>query len=1039
MHGPAFLAHRASVVLAVAAVGILNLAAVDGNAPQPAAGEAVRPRPAVKSPVAVEAAAAALATAAGLEVTLFAAEPLLASPSDIDVDARGRVWVCEVLNYRGLRNTRKEGDRILVLEDTDGDGKADRQTVFYQGPEVDSALGICVIGEGPGRRAIVSCSPHVWVFHDDDGDLKADRKEALFTKTGMLQHDHGVHAVTVGPDGRWYFNCGNEGTAVHDVGGRPIRDRFGNEVRRSDVFRQGMVFRCLPDGSDFEVLGHNFRNPYETAVDSFGSLWQSDNDDDGNRATRINWVMEYGNYGFTDERTGAGWQVRRENLEREVFERHWHQNDPGVVPNLLATGAGAPCGMCVYEGSLLPERFHGALIHCEAGGNLLRAYHVSPSGAGYAVTVETVVDGSADKWFRPSDVCVAPDGSLIAADWYDPGVGGHRMADSGRGRIHRVAPAGVAWRVPPADFATLAGCVAALASPNPCTRATALERLAREPGAEAALATAFEQAGDRRHKARLAWAAGMQTDAAERWISRLAATADESLRIIALRMARLTRGDVLGLVEKLAGDQSAAVRRECAIALRGQEGERADRAWAALADRHAAGDRWSLEALGIGADGVHGMGNPGPWDGRLAAWLAIEGRDRTAPTAREIIWRSRAAGSATLIGERILAPDTTAEESAACLRALDFQDPKQVGNVLPRLVTNLDGTDEKSRAVLGRLVLRLPPAAVADPAVADRIAAAASAAAGSEQFIAIVRRFGLARQFRGDLIAMASAEGQKDQLVADAADAAVAAGADGIRAAVATGDQAAARLLVALGIRGAPEAVGVLKDVIADAAAAPEMKVAAVRGLGRSPTGARELIRLAGAGGLPGALPQVAVHVIGSCPWADVRQAAAAVLPLPKTKGGEPMPAVAELVNRRGNANVGKEVFVGVGRCATCHVVDGAGKAVGPDLSGIGAKLSRSAIFEAILAPSAGISHGYEQFLAVLEDGRTLPGLVISRTPEQIVMRGADGIDVTLPATDIEELRRQPLSLMPADLAAALSVQELVDLVTWLETLKTTR
>ncbi|MFM8804663.1 MAG: PVC-type heme-binding CxxCH protein, partial [Planctomycetia bacterium] len=306
-----------------------------------------------------------------LTATLFAAEPLLSSPSDIDVDARGRVWVCEVLNYRGKKETRAEGDRILVLEDTDGDGRADRQTVFHQGRDIDSALGICVIGEGPGRKVIVSCAPDVFIFHDDDGDLKADRKESLFTKTGVPQHDHSVHAFVVGPDGRWYFNFGNTGKSVHDRDGNPVQDRFGQVVNDSGKpYRQGMVFRCKPDGSDFEVLGHNFRNNYEVAVDSFGTLWQSDNDDDGNKGVRINWVMEHGNYGFVDELTGAGWRAPRTNLEAEVPQQHWHLNDPGVVPNLLMTGGGSPCGICVYEGGLLPARFRGSLVHCDPGPNV---------------------------------------------------------------------------------------------------------------------------------------------------------------------------------------------------------------------------------------------------------------------------------------------------------------------------------------------------------------------------------------------------------------------------------------------------------------------------------------------------------------------------------------------------------------------------------------------------------------------------------------------------------------------------------------------
>jgi putative membrane-bound dehydrogenase-like protein len=1031
---------RATILLVAAVlIGILPLVPAAGNAPEPAAGEAVRPRPAVRSPVAAEAAVATLATAPGLEATLFAAEPMLSSPSSIDVDARGRVWVCEVLNYRAKKDSRPEGDRILVLEDADGDGRADRQVVFYQGPEVDSALGVCVIGEGPGRRVIVSCSPDVWVFHDDDGDLKADRKQPLFTKTGARQHDHGVHAFTVGPDGRWYFNCGNEGSGVCDAGGRPVSDRFGNEVRRGSVYRQGMVYRCLPDGSDVEVLGHNFRNNYEAAVDSFGMLWQSDNDDDGNKATRVNWVMEYGNYGYTDERNGAAWQAPRPNMEREIPDRHWHQNDPGVVPNLFVNGAGAPCGICVYEGSLLPERFHGAVVLCEAGRSQLLAYHVRPSGAGYAAVAETLVDGSADRWFRPSDVCVAPDGSLIVADWYDPGVGGHRMTDSQMGRVYRLAPAAAAWRVPAADFATVAGCVAALASPNLCTRATALERLAREPDAEAAVGEAFETATDPRHKARLAWAAGMLPGAAERWVGRLAAAADEPLRIIALRIARLTRGDVIGLVERLSRDQSAAVRRECSIALRGLEGERADRAWAVLASRHTAGDRWSLEAIGIGADGVHGSGRAGLWDGRLAALLTLTGADRTTPAVREIVWRSRAAASASMIGDRMLAADTPAAEAVALLRALDFQDPKQVAAVLPRLVMHLQGTEEKIRAVLPGLVMRLDPAQAADPTVADGIAAAVKAVAGTDEFISIVRRFGLEQRYCDDLVALAAAEGQMPQLAADAADAAVKGSEERVKAAMMRGDLAANRLLAAIGIRGSAAAIAILKGVIADTAAASETRAAAVRGLCRSRHGAQDLIALARQGGLGGPLSQVAVLAISGCPWPDVREAAAAVLPMPKAKGGGDLPPVSDLLRRKGNWAAGKAVFNGAASCAKCHVVDGAGKAVGPDLSGIGAKLSRQALYEAVLAPSAGISHGYETFLAVLEDGRTLPGLVVSKTPEEVVIRGADGIDSTFPAAEIEELRQQPLSLMPADIAATLSAQELVDLVAWLETLRTTR
>ena len=92
-----------------------------------------------------------------------------------------------------------------------------------------------------------------------------------------------------------------------------------------------------------------------------------------------------------------------------------------------------------------------------------------------------------------------------------------------------------------------------------------------------------------------------------------------------------------------------------------------------------------------------------------------------------------------------------------------------------------------------------------------------------------------------------------------------------------------------------------------------------------------------------------------------------------------------------------------------------------------------------MLAPSAAISHSYETYTAIMEDGRSVTGLLVSQSPDQVVIRGADSIDVTLPAGQVEELVKQPVSLMPADLATTLSAEELVDVVAWMETLRATQ
>src|SRR4029077_5839465 len=291
-------------------------------------------------------------------------------------------------------------------------------------------------------------------------------------KTGNAQHDHSSHSFVFGPDGRLYWNFGNTGGAVHDKDGKDVVDLAGNVVNdKGKPYRQGMVFRCETDGSNFEVLGWNFRNNYEVTIDSFGTLWQSDNDDDGNRGVRINYVMEYGNFGYVDEMTGAGWATKRTNMETEIPLRHWHLNDPGVVPNLLQTYQGSPTGICVYEGTLLPKVFHNQMIHCDAGPSIVRAYPVTPDGAGYKASIVNILDGNKkNNWFRPADVCTAPDGSIFVTDWYDPGVGGHGQRDLDRGRIFRVAPPGTKYVTPSFDFTTAAGSVKALENPNLAVR-----------------------------------------------------------------------------------------------------------------------------------------------------------------------------------------------------------------------------------------------------------------------------------------------------------------------------------------------------------------------------------------------------------------------------------------------------------------------------------------------------------------------------------------------------------------------------------------
>jgi putative membrane-bound dehydrogenase-like protein len=604
-----------------------------------------------------------LEVAEGLQVTLSASEPELRSLTNLDVDDRGRVWVCDVMNYRRNLGSRPEGDRILILEDTTGDGVMDSVKTFYQGRDIDSAMGICVLG----NQVIVTASPTVWRFTDEDGDDLPDRKEAMFTETGQPQHDHSGHSFLFGPDGKLYWNFGNTGGQVKDAKGETVVDIHGRAVvDNGQPLFGGMPFRCDLDGSNFEVLAHNFRNNWETTVDSFGSLWQSDNDDDGNRGTRINFVIEQGNYGYRDELTGAGWRDDRITLEEEIPLRHWHLNDPGVVPNMLQTGAGSPSGICMYEGRLLPRRFWDQVIHCDPGPNVVRAYPATPDGAGYRATIEPLVTGTVDKWFRPADVCVAPDGSLFVTDWYDPGVGGHRQGDVDRGRLFRIAPPGTKYEVPKFDYSTAQGAARALRNPNLAVRYKAWMALhAMGRAAEDALLVLYNDTNPR-IRARALWLLGKIEGRGQHYVDLALQDDNSDIRITSIRLARQLGMTPSVACGSAADDPSAAVRRELAVSIRYDSSDSMPKIWAELAQAYDGKDRWYLETLGLSSD----LRATECYD----AWLAAVDGNWNTDRGRDIVWRVRAPKAAHAMVEIISDPKLELHETNRYFRSLEYHD-----------------------------------------------------------------------------------------------------------------------------------------------------------------------------------------------------------------------------------------------------------------------------------------------------------------------------------------------------------------------------
>ncbi|MFD2571417.1 PVC-type heme-binding CxxCH protein [Spirosoma soli] len=966
-----------------------------------------------------------LNVAPGLEATLFAAEPMLTNPTDIDVDAKGRVWVCEAYNYRPAVNgnpTRKEGDRIVILEDQNGDGKADNTKVFYQGPDIESPLGIWV----QGNKVIVSDSPNVWVLTDENGDDKADKKELLFTGIGGEQHDHGMHTFVFGPDGKWYFNFGNEGGQLLDKDRNPVVDVATGKPINKQNFKQGMVFRCDPDGKNVELLGQNFRNNYEVAVDSYGTLWQSDNDDDGNKGVRINYVMEYGNYGYTDELTGAGWQANRENIEPEIPRRHWHLNDPGVVPNLLQTGAGSPTGIIVYEGKLLPQQFQGQVIHCDAGPNVVRSYPVQKEGAGYKAQIANVLEGARDQWFRPADVCIAPDGSLIIADWYDPGVGGHQAGDQNRGRVYRVAPPNSPYTMPKVDVTTTEGAIEALQSPNMAIRYAGWQKL-REMGnkAEKPLAKLYKSSDNPRMQARALWLLS-KLDKGAKHIETALKSTNPDLRITALRAARqLGKDQGLAAVKQLVNDSDAQVRRECAIALRGSTSPDAPALWAQLASKHDGSDRWYLEALGIGAEGN--------WDSYYTAWIKQMNGDPIANAGgRDIVWRARTKESVPMLAKLAGDGSVDLQQRLRYYRAFDFNPGgTEKSKALLEILQANNGSSDVTKLALRHLD---PEFVKNSPVAVSALNKLMNDVYGTQEYVELVSRYEPASE--NARLKQLAIQKAMDGMGRDAAKQLLKQkGAPLAWEAINGNDpEAATSMVLALRRVGTKESIDMLKAVALDEKKPTALRREATRSLGGSMDGEDVVLALLKSGDIKGEYKAAAVQGVSGAWRKKVRQEAASYLDGGSTASSKKLPAMNELLAMNGDAGKGVTIFKT--NCSTCHQINGEGMDFGPKLSEIGSKLPKEGQYLAILHPDAGISFGYEGWEVKFKDGSTMAGIVSSKTETDLQMKFPGGVVQNYKMSDVVSMKKMDSSMMPTGLQDVMSTEDLVNLVEYLASLK---
>ncbi|MBY0513989.1 MAG: c-type cytochrome [Gemmataceae bacterium] len=982
---------------------------------------------------------ATMKVADGFQVELFAAEPLLVNPTSMDVDHKGRVWVAEAVNYRRKNFNRpilrNEGDRIVVLVDKDGDGKADESVVFYQSPELYGPLGVCVApySDGKGQKVFVCQSPDVLAFEDRDGDLKADGPPKKFlTGFGGFDHDHGVHGINIGPDGKLYFTVGDSG-----VTGLQSADGKGRKwVSNQTDVRAGTVWRCDTDGTNVELIAHNFRNNYEACVDSFGEVWLSDNDDDGNQQTRICFVLPGGNYGYNPRGPG---------------QTHWHEEQPGIVHKTLRTGFGSPTGITFYEGKLLAEKYRGALLHCDAGPREVRAFFRRPKGAGYELDKEVLLT-STDTWFRPSDVTVAPDGSVFVCDWYDPGVGGHGMGDWTRGRVFRLTPKGTkGYKVPEVKLDTPDGLYAALASPCLATRAAAMARF-ETVGADDArtVLDRMQQQHDQMLLARAFMAGGTSTRRnlpAGYYLGRPGQKHSDAWVQMYLRSLHARR--------EMPGDVNTAARtpgqrRECALLMRDLPPAICLNQFYELAKQYAGNDHFYLAALNIacGTDPVRRDAILADFDKHFPEWN---------DTVADLVWELRPKSVLPRLGQLLASPKLTGPQKARVVDILAASDDPAAGQTMLAVLLSDAAPEVKARA-LDQLRLFLPTKW--------------KNLQGSEGLITVIDKL-LAKPETTviglQLVAAGNAVNRVDQVAAITGDTTP---ADVRKEAVRTlgklktaksvealaylvqqgtgGDALGREAILALGgmVTGQPKddvgrkAQDALERIVHGNGETLAVRLAAVEALAGTRPGTDWLLALKEQGKLPKELDADAGRLLRNSPFQGQRNKALTLFPAPGKLDPKKLPSPAELAQRTGNADRGKQVWdatqAGAAQCAKCHTVRGVGGQVGPDLSMVGKKGSRENLFESILDPSKAIADQYVQHSVTTTADLTVSGLLVGDTPQAITLRDANGKDTVVPRAEVVgEVRKLKVSIMPQDVVAALSEDELIDLVAYLETLKT--
>ncbi len=339
--------------------------------------------PTPTAPLPPEEAAAKMTLPEGFEARIFAYEPQVVNPVAMTWDERGRLWVVELYEYPlGAPEGATPRDKVKILEDTDGDGRADKVTIFAEG--LNLATGV-LVGYG---GAFVGQAPHLYFMEDTDGDDRADKKTIVMTGFGLEDRHELLNGFTWGPDGHLYM--------THGVFTRSMV-KNPDDPDDDGVLMTAAVARFHPKTRKFEIFAEGTSNPWGVDFDRYGNAFVS--------ACVIDHLFHMSPGGLYQRQAGSAPNpFAYENLPSIVDHKHFR-----------AAYAGAQ----IYQGDQYPEEYRGTVLMGNIHDSAVHQDRLTPAGASFKASFVRDFVRANDGWFRPVSTQVGPDGAVWIMDWYD--------------------------------------------------------------------------------------------------------------------------------------------------------------------------------------------------------------------------------------------------------------------------------------------------------------------------------------------------------------------------------------------------------------------------------------------------------------------------------------------------------------------------------------------------------------------------------------------------------------------------------------------